>query len=308
MPMNMSNLVQVGGEYTVICLSGMVMIGGNVIWQVFPGGEPEEGIKISFVFSSFSRPQKRSSIELVKNIIDQNQISWVELRGREWRVDLEALKRYFGEEKVFQDLEWMLGSVQVEPEFEPEEKTFFDKISYEGIVAFYITPDMLGGLTLNGNYPIEIKESLERFRADYPEPNSAVFIIMKFGKTKLHDDIVNNVKKTLESCGLKGVRADDKQYHDDLFYNILTYLYGCGSGIAIFERIEAEEFNPNVSLEVGYMMALRKPVCLLKDKTLKTLHADLVGKLYKTFDLQDITNTLIRELSNWLEDKGLVKR
>ena len=31
----------------------------------------------------------------------------------------------------------------------------------------------------------------------------------------------------------------------------------------MFERIESERHNPNVALEVDYMMALGKPVCLL---------------------------------------------
>jgi nucleoside 2-deoxyribosyltransferase len=86
----------------------------------------------------------------------------------------------------------------------------------------------------------------------------------------------------------------------------MTYLYGCGFGIAVFERIEAEEFNPNVSLEVGYMFALNKPVCLLKDRTLKTLHTDLVGKLYKTFDPQDPIKTIPDEVTQWLSDKEII--
>jgi hypothetical protein len=82
-------------------------------------------------------------------------------------------------------------------------------------------------------------------------------------------------------------------------------MHGCGFGIAIFDRIEEEEFSPNVSLEVGYMMALGKDVCLLKDKTLETLHADLLGKLYKPFDPQNAEGTIPNQLSKWLSDKGL---
>ena len=130
--------------------------------------------------------------------------------------------------------------------------------------------------------------------------------MMQFGKTKTHNEIVEAIRYALDSHGIMGVRADDKQYHDDLFPNVMTYLYGCGFGIAVFERIEAEEFNPNVSLEVGYMLALKKPVCLLKDRTLKTLHTDLIGKLYKVFDPQNSTETIPEEINQWLSDKGLV--
>ena len=153
--------------------------------------------------------------------------------------------------------------------------------------------------------PIEIQESLTRFKRDYPDPTKVAFIMMQFGKTKAHDKIVNAIRSVLDSHGIRGVKADDKQYHDDLFYNVMTYLYGCGFGIAVFERIEAEDFNPNVSFEVGYMFALRKSVCLLKDKTLKTLHTDLVGKLYKVFDPQEPGKTIPDEISQWLSDKGI---
>lgn len=153
--------------------------------------------------------------------------------------------------------------------------------------------------------PAEIKSSLERFRIDYPDPLKAAFLMMRFGKTKAHEKVVSGIRMALEPLGIAALRADDKQYHDNLFSNVLTYVYGSGLGIAVFERIETEEFNPNVALEVGYMLALRKPVCLLKEKTLRTLHADLVGKLYRVFDSLDPIETIRPELTQWLRDKGL---
>ena len=155
--------------------------------------------------------------------------------------------------------------------------------------------------------PTEIRESIARFKKDHPDSSKVGFIMMKFVKTPAHEEIVKAIRGTLTSRGLEGVRSDDKQYHDDLFWNVLTYLHGCAFGIAVFERIEAEEFNPNVSLEVGYMLALDKPVCLLKDRTMKKLPADLLGKLYKEFDPQDSVGTIPAELGKWLVDKNLGK-
>lgn len=154
--------------------------------------------------------------------------------------------------------------------------------------------------------PIAIKDSLARFRKDHPTPLKTAFIMMRFGSTPAHEAIVQTIKDTLASHGLEAVRADDKEYHTDLLPNIQTYMHGSGFGIAVFERLEAEEYNPNVALEVGYMLALRKPVCLLKDKTLRTLQADLVGKLYRQFDPQRIKQTIKRELDKWLRDQGLL--
>ena len=76
-------------------------------------------------------------------------------------------------------------------------------------------------------------------------------------------------------------------------------------GIAVFERIESDDFNPNVSLEVDYMMATGRPVCLLKDKTLRALPSDLVGRLYKSFDAQDPNDLISTVLRQWVGDKGL---
>jgi len=154
--------------------------------------------------------------------------------------------------------------------------------------------------------PVEIQESLKHFKQDHPDPTKVAFIMMQFGKTIVHNEIVKAIKSVLSSYGIEGIKADDKQYHDDLFYNVMTYVYGCTFGIAVFERIEADKFNPNVSLEVGYMLALKKPVCLLKDRTLKTLHTDLIGKLYKVFDPRDPDKTIPHEISKWLSDKDIV--
>lgn len=156
------------------------------------------------------------------------------------------------------------------------------------------------------DYPLEITESLQQFLKDHPDYNCNAFLIMQFGKTKTHQQIVAAIKESLSRYGIEALRADDKEYHDDLFPNVLTYLYGCRFGIAVFERLENEDFNPNVSLELGYMTALHKSVCLLKDQTLKTLHTDLVGKLYKTFDPQDPEATIPPELEKWLRDKDII--
>lgn len=130
--------------------------------------------------------------------------------------------------------------------------------------------------------------------------------MMKYGTTAAHQNIVNAIKQTLDPYGITAIRADEKDYHADLYPNILTYLYGCGFGIAVFERIEQDDFNPNVSLEVGYMLALGKKVCLLKDQTLRTLHTDLVSKLYKQFDPQDPLSSIPPLLERWMKDWHII--
>jgi hypothetical protein len=156
------------------------------------------------------------------------------------------------------------------------------------------------------DYPLEITESLLKFTKDHPHYERNAFIMMPFDAIKAHQGIVKEIRLTLEEYGVHGLRADDKYYHDDLFPNVLTYLWGCSIGIAVFERLEAEEFNPNVSLEVGYMRTLGKHICLLKDQTLKTLPTDLIGKLYTPFDPQDPEASIPESLEKWLRDKEII--
>jgi len=61
-------------------------------------------------------------------------------------------------------------------------------------------------------------------------------------------------------------------------------------------------------LKWGYIMALGKPVCLFKDRTLKTLHTDLIGKPYHEFDPQVPEKAISSALAKWLKDKGLARK
>lgn len=163
-----------------------------------------------------------------------------------------------------------------------------------------------GGEKKMRKVPPEILRSLKLFRSEHRNPSKTAFIMMQFGKTAAHDRITRGIRDVLQQHGLRALRADDKEYHRDLFPNILTHIYGCGFGIAVFERIEADKFNPNVALEVGYMMALGREICLLKDKTLTHLHTDLMGKLYREFDPQNPEETIAGELIKWAKDKKII--
>jgi hypothetical protein len=160
----------------------------------------------------------------------------------------------------------------------------------------------IGGTSLP---PAIIRDSLNRFRAQHRDPASTCFVMMRFGTTSAHGRVEKTIKASLKRHGLTGVLARDRQFHDDLYPNIQTYVYGCAFGIAVFERLETNEFNPNVALEVGYMFGLRKHVLLLKDKTLHALHTDLVGKLYREFDPQNPEDSIPPMIDSWLSDKGL---
>jgi hypothetical protein len=152
----------------------------------------------------------------------------------------------------------------------------------------------------------EIASGLEKIRKDYPVGKRIVFIIMKFGSTSVHQQMIKDIKDVLAKHNIVGLRADDKEYMDDLFLNVKVYMHTCDFAIAVYERIVSDDFNPNVSLEVGYLFGMKKPVMLLKDQTLKALNTDLTGKLYKEFDTTNTKNSINMAIEKWLSDKGYI--
>jgi hypothetical protein len=249
-------------------------------------------------------PQKGDALRKLRKQLEATTISWLIPDRTEWAFDLDRMKEQFIDLKL---LQWCNGRVYLEPEFEVKhEGVDISKHKYyEAHVVFYINPKDLGMRPLH-NTPPEIQHSLREFRLDHPDPKKVAFIMMRFGRTTAHNNIVQGIKDALTPHGISAVRADDKDWHSDLYYNVLTCLYGCGFAIAVFERIESEDFNPNVALEVGYVMALGKQVCLLKDQTLKHLNTDLIGKLYKTFDPQNPVGSIPPELNKWMQDKRVI--
>ncbi len=264
----------------------------------------KEGVTISIeLLPHFSKIKRHLAIMQIRKILEKNDVPWLIPGVKEWTIYLDKLKIFIPD---ISSLTWFNGKISIEPEFETEETLDLGDPLYDAKLVFYIHPEDMENIIMPLESPIEIQESLTLFKDDYPNPNKVAFIMMRYGETKAHDEIVKAIRSALASHGIDGIRADDKQYHDDLFSNVMTYLYGCGFGITVFERIEADDFNPNVSLEVGYMLALNKPVCLLKDKTIKKLQTDLVGKLYREFDPQDPIGTIPNNINQWLFDKRIV--
>lgn len=145
-----------------------------------------------------------------------------------------------------------------------------------------------------------LEKDLRRFLEDHPEPSRNVFVMMRFADTPQMNQIHASIKSTLAGLGMNAVRADDRDYTGELWSNIEVYLTGCQYGIAVFEDIEQRDFNPNVSLELGYLMGRGKRTLLLKEKRLPRVPSDVVHRLYKEFDIFDIDTSINREITRWI--------
>jgi hypothetical protein len=243
--------------------------------------------------------------------LKMNYIHWIQPYNNineEWIIDLTGLKRSF----TFLSKEnYLQGKITLDPIYDKKEE--YDELKgksivKETIIKFKIDPKELFIYFTDGmsGYPSNIEDSLQKFKGDYGDKEKCAFLMMKYEDSALQSRIVQRLKNIFYNNGLYLLRADDKHYSDDLLSNIRTYMHGCNFGVAIFERINSDDFNPNVSLEVGYMMALNKSIMFLKDSTLKSLHTDLVAKLYEEFDFQKLTKSFDDSVIKWLKNNDLI--
>jgi protein-tyrosine-phosphatase len=145
----------------------------------------------------------------------------------------------------------------------------------------------------------------EKFRV----PESNVFLMTRFSETAYHAEVSKAVADSVHAFGLEFVRADDLNWSaPTLWERVQSCLDACHFGVAIFESIDRPDFNPNVSLELGYMMALKRQCLLLKEQRLERLPTDLCGHMYKEFDSRDIRPTVLGRVADWLKEIGVRKR
>jgi protein-tyrosine-phosphatase len=131
--------------------------------------------------------------------------------------------------------------------------------------------------------------------------------MMRFCDTEPQREILSAIKEVLVSYGMNCLRADERTYAPSLWENVKSYMDACRFGIAVFEQIGQDDFNPNVSLELGYMLAQKKEVLLLKETRLRTMPTDVAGHLYKTFDSSNLEGSVRVRILEWLQDIGIAK-
>ncbi len=292
--------------------------------RVFAGGLIQDTIgkdstpKDSPILISFSLDGDYTKHEILKSYykhLQTNKLNWLKPVGRlteEWEIDLDLLKQSY---HFLSHVEYLNGEITIEPEFLQSEipdpyGEFEDqppRISSTEI-KFLVNPTDVIDLnhSYNIKYAVELSSSIKKFLKDYPNPKECGFLMMKYENSQIQDRIVSELKEIFKSHSLELLRADEKYYSDELLANIKTYMHCCSFGVALFDRINTNYFNPNVSLEIGYIMALKKPILLLKDSTLTSLHSDLVGKLYEEFDFQNSKQTLEKVSEKWLRNFEII--
>ena len=169
---------------------------------------------------------------------------------------------------------------------------------------------------LNYRYPFRLRTEIAKFKETHGGKTTA-FIMTSFQKK--HLNTAKAIIDILDKHGIIGCLANEGEggkYSDDLWSNIEVYMHGCDFGIGIYADdnilkgksaeidLEKARVNPNMSQEVGYMLALQKPVCILKNVKLKNIPADLSGRIYVQYNKTDLET----KLRKWLESKGFIRK
>jgi hypothetical protein len=154
--------------------------------------------------------------------------------------------------------------------------------------------------------PPELLAPLRVFLEDHPFDSNV------FGMTRFPDEqdepgsdpLAGALDAIREACALHGLEfhlASDRMIVDDLWANVAAYMWGCRYGIAFFEDRKGRGINYNLTIEVGGMLMAGRRMALLKDESIERLPTDLVGKIYKSVDFDDLDGTTAA-IHVWLRD------
>lgn len=155
-----------------------------------------------------------------------------------------------------------------------------------------------------------LKPHVETFLNNCKINRKNVFVMMRYGDQEPYQQIEQVIRNALSRRGLDVHMAKDHQFvQNDMWANICVYMLGCDFGIGVYEEIDEREFNPNISIEVGFMLAQGKDCLLLKDQRMPKMPTDFCGHLYRSFDTYQITSTVSEQVGAWIKDlraKGLL--
>jgi hypothetical protein len=132
--------------------------------------------------------------------------------------------------------------------------------------------------------------------------NTNVFVMMRYDEGADYERLEGAIKSSLKRFGFNGVLARDKRFRPQLWDNIEFCMRHSRYGVVVFEQNPRRpEFNPNVSVELGFMMALKKDCLILKEKELPHLPTDILGHLYTEFHRDRMESEVEAAIRSWLE-------
>jgi hypothetical protein len=109
----------------------------------------------------------------------------------------------------------------------------------------------------------------------------------------------------LAAHGLVLHLASDRIVDEDLFGNVAAYMWACQCGIGLAEDRVGESLNYNLIAEVAAMLLAGRRCALLRDRAAPNMPTDIIGRIYKPCDFDDLEE-VGRIVHLWAaEDLGL---
>jgi hypothetical protein len=132
-----------------------------------------------------------------------------------------------------------------------------------------------------------------------------------FGMTRFPEDadieqdpvapILDVARRVCTSHGLEFHMASGRAISDDLWTNVAGHMWASRYGIAFFEDRLGRGVNYNLTIEVGAMIMTGRRCALIKDSSIERLPTDLVGRIYKEINLENLEE-VEEALHTWVRD------
>lgn len=154
--------------------------------------------------------------------------------------------------------------------------------------------------------PPGLLPGLRRFLEEHPFETN-VFGMTRFPDeldTENPDPMIPALEAAKDACrehGLEFHLASDRAIDDDLWTNVAAHMWASRYGIAFFEDRRGRGMNLNLNIEVGAMLMTGRRCALLKDGSIPRLPTDLVGRIYKSVDL-DSPASVEEVVHTWIRD------
>ena len=161
-----------------------------------------------------------------------------------------------------------------------------------------------GSLDVNSEVFADVTHASKDMLKESPYEKN-VFIMTPFRDDDAYKTIIEAIKYELRKHKFKGWIASDKKLHKELWPNVQAFMLSCKYGIAVFApyKDRQRDINPNVSIELGFMLSRGKEVLILKENSLEKLPSDLMGSLYEKFNLNNTMKELTTILERWHDDR-----
>lgn len=232
------------------------------------------------------RPGKTSNIMLRLEKSNTKLMTRVKGERGGWKLTPEGVARAL---ELMSDMD----AAALHSEMETSSATVLGNTAHPVVPAHLSPPDLL--------------KPLMEFLEAHPFDNN-VFGMTRFpeesGEEEADDPVAPALKAARDVCEAHGLQfhlASDRQIVDDLWGNVTAHMWASRYGIAFFENRADMGLNYNLTIEVGGMLVLGRRTALLKDKSIEAMPTDLVGKIYKSIDL-DKANTVKKALQTWIRD------